>query len=361
MNRLPAWAVRRLVPDGEPSTRLPLPVEVIGLVAAGAILVLIGSGSSSASLSLLTSAAVFGIAATSLGFLWGQSGQVNLGHAAVFGVGAYTAALLSRNGLGFYVTLPLSALAGAIAAGIFAAASLRVSGHYFVILTFALGEVAVTVGNRLTEFTGGLAGLTLVTRFAPFESWGMDRDLGFYLLCVVVLVVALVAIRIAMRSSWGTTLRGIRDNHALARSLGRDDLLHKFLAFLVSGAVAGVGGQFYVYQVQYIAPSMFGVSFGLLLLVMVLLGGRATLLGPAVGAIAYQLLPELTGGEPLVTQMILGVILIVLILFVPDGIVTACGNGLSRIVRRFAGNGEDTARDRPRQDEVAVSRAGGLE
>ena len=108
------------------------------------------TGPTSRSLSLATSVLVFGIAATGLGLMWGQAGQVSVAHAAVMGVGSYTAAVLAgSHGLTFLETLPLSILGGAVAGGIVSLFAFRTTGHYFIILTFAVGEVAVVLATRL--------------------------------------------------------------------------------------------------------------------------------------------------------------------------------------------------------------------
>jgi branched-chain amino acid transport system permease protein len=283
-------------------------------------------------LSLSTSMVVFAIAGTGLGFLWGQSGQLSMAHAAVFGMGAYAANIAHRFfELGFIAALPFSILAGLIAGALVALPSLRTQGHYFVVLTFAVGEFVIVFMKRLDWLTGGLLGTQ--TQPGRQEAFGfrLSNRAEFYTLIVLMGTAMLLIVLAVMRSRWGTTLRGIRENPSLAASLGVNVTLHRILAFAISGAIAALAGQFYLYQVRFIEPNLFNANVSIIFLMVVLLGGKAWLLGPAVGAAFYFYFSELLGLPPVYNQIAFGMLLIVMILTAPDGILSLAQRGLTRL------------------------------
>jgi branched-chain amino acid transport system permease protein len=129
----------------------------------------------------------------------------------------------------------------------------------------------------------------------------------------------LLGLLFVMRSRWGTTLRGIRENAPLAASLGVNVIANRIFAFAISGAIAGLGGQFYLYQVRFIEPSLFTAKASIIFLMIALLGGKSYLLGPAVGSVFYFFVSEWLGFSPIWNQIAFGVLLIVMILAAPNG------------------------------------------
>lgn len=272
-------------------------------------------------MSIATTVVVWAIAASGFGFLWGQSGQLSLAHAAVFGLGAYTAAICAKFWqLGFVAALPLSILVGMFAASLIVLPSLRTQGHYFVILTFAIGEVIAVFEKRLDGITGGSNGILISSAGQEFLGLRLSNRADFYVLAVGCATLVLLFLLLLMRSRWGTTLRGLRENPDLAASLGVNVAVHRLLAFLVSGAIAGLGGQLYLYQVKFIAPMLFTSQASIIFLLVVLLGGKTYLLGPTIGAFVYFFLSHFLGLPPIVNQMVFGAILVVMILLAPDGL-----------------------------------------
>lgn len=282
-------------------------------------------------ISLATSAMVFSIAASGLGFLWGQSGQLSMAHAAVFGLGAYCAAVGSKDfGLSFLEVLPFSIGLGLLAGAVVALPSLRTQGHYFVILTFAIGEVMIVFFKRLEGITGGLIGLSAHPGSQTLAGYRLANRAEYFTLTVLIGTAMLLVLLAVMRSRWGTTLRGIRENPPLAASLGVNVTMHRIFAFAISGAIAGLAGQLYLYQVRFIEPNLFNANVSIIFLMIVLLGGKAFLLGPALGAAFYFFLSEMLGLPPVYNQIAFGVLLVVMILMAPDGIVSL----LLRMTRR---------------------------
>jgi branched-chain amino acid transport system permease protein len=272
-------------------------------------------------LSLATSALVMAIGGSGLGFLWGQSGQLTLAHGAVFGLGAYAAATASKHlGIGFTGALPLSIGVGLLAGLVVALPSLRTRGHYFVILTFAIGEVISVVEMRLEALTGGINGITVLPGAQEFLGLALGRRASYYQVVVLFATAVFLLVCALMRSRWGIVLRAGRENPDLATSLGVSLPVHRLLAFAVSGAIAGLAGHLHLYHVKFIAPELFGSHLSVVFLLVVLLGGKAYLLGPALGAVVYVFLPESIGLSPVRSQIAFGVLLIVMILLAPSGL-----------------------------------------
>lgn len=294
-------------------------VLLLGLAAA----LLPRLGPSGEVMSLATTAAVWALAASGFGFLWGQSGQLSLAHAAVFGIGAYTAAIAAKFWqLGFVAALPLSVLMGMLAASLIVLPSLRTQGHYFVILTFAIGEVIAVFEKRIDWITGGANGILVSPGAQELFGLRLGTRADYYVLVVAITTITLLALLFLVRSRWGTTLRGIRENPDLAASLGVNVTIHRLYAFLISGAIAGLGGQLYLYQVKFIAPMLFTSQASIIFLLVVLLGGKTYLLGPAIGATVYFFLSHFLGLPPIINQMVFGALLVLMILLAPDGLPT---------------------------------------
>ncbi len=292
-----------------------------GLLALGVVGSLLPyAGPSSHVLSLATSAAIFAVAGSGLGFLWGQSGQLSMAHATVFGLGGYAGAVLAKFfGLGLVAALPFSVLVGMAGGALIALPSLRTRGHYFVILTFAIGEVVAVFLRRLDWLTGGQEGISVQPGQQIVFGLRLVNRGEYYTLVVLCGTVVLLALLFVMRSRWGTTLRGIRENAPLAASLGVNVIANRIFAFAISGAIAGLGGQLYLYQVRFIEPNLFTANASIIFLMIVLLGGRGYLLGPAVGSVFYFFVSELLGFSPIWNQIAFGVLLIVMILAAPNG------------------------------------------
>ena len=291
--------------------------------------------SSSFVLSLATTALIYAIAASGLGFLWGQSGQLSLAHAAVFGIGAYTAAICAKQfGLTFAASLPISTGVGLVAGALVALPSLRTSGHYFVILTFAVGEVISVVEMRWESLTGGVNGITTLPGAQTLFGLRLAGRADYYTVVVIFAVVVLLVLCLLMRSRWGILLRSMRENPDLSTSLGINVPINRVIAFALSGAIAGLAGQLYLYHVKSIAPEAFMSNLSIAFLLVVLLGGKNHLLGPAVGAFIYVFLPEYIGLSPVRSQIAFGVILVIMILTAPDGALSLIGRLRERLRAR---------------------------
>lgn len=294
-------------------------------------------------LSLAVSAGINVIALYGLSVLFGQTGILSMGHAALVGVGAYTAAMLLRDfDIGFWGALPFAGLVAAVAAAIVGIPSLRVSGHHFVIMTFAFGQLLTIVLTNGGEFTGAASGISILS---PVTLFGVNMgDLPrFYVMVVGFVALAAVASWAIINSSYGRTLRAIRENEKLAAALGINVGRHKIGAFVVSGVYAGVSGVLLAYFLGHISPQQFASFPSIYLALMVMIGGARLLLGPLAGGVLVAFLPEVLNLDPVESRIVYGVCLIAVILFLPNGLIAGIAELWQRLFGALFGRREPSA------------------
>jgi branched-chain amino acid transport system permease protein len=272
---------------------------------------------------------------------FGQAGIMSLGYAGLMGFGAYTAAILSRNfGLNMWEAMPISALVAALAAGLFGLPSLRISGHHFAITTYVMCEllrIALTNGGK---FTGGASGLDLPP-IGTLLGFKMDKLANTYMLVAAFMFISMLAAYWVANSRYGRTLRSIRENEQLARSIGVNTNMHKVGAFMLSGLFAGVGGDLQAYNFRHISPELYGGATSLYFALMVMLGGPRTIFGPLAGAIIVTFLPEMMRIDPIDSRIAYGLALIAVVMLLPGGVIAAAGRvyqWVMRALRRPAGD-----------------------
>ena len=260
--------------------------------------------------------------------LGGYGGQRSFGHAAFFGTGAYAAAVLQLDfGISPWACLVLAGILGAGAGALVGALSFRygLRGSYFALVTLAFAEVFRIVADSV-PFTGAGVGLQIPLKQTAANFQFPDKA-GFY-----IVILALTALATALAwwiesSRFGAGLVAVRENEDAARALGVDVDRTKLRAIMLSGALSGLAGDFYVQYYLYIDPRIaYGVEVSVAALLVPLIGGVGTVLGPLVGALALRTLNEvsggLTGGAPGLNLMLYGALLIVILAFLPDGLVS---------------------------------------
>jgi branched-chain amino acid transport system permease protein len=259
-----------------------------------------------------------------MGMAWnilgGYTGQVSFGHAAFFGVGAYAAGILYYQlGISAWWGIPVSIFFLTILSLVVGYICLRLRGAYFALATLALGEICRVATENLTAFTQGNMGIMLRER-----TW-VDKTWYFY---VILLLAAgtYILIKAVMESKWGYYFVAIREDQDAAESLGIDTTFYKTISLCLSGVITGIAGAFFMNYMGYIDPGvvfpLYDISITLVMVVMV--GGAATYWGPIVGAVIMVFLAEEIRSIPYIGaahQTIFGVILILIILFLPNGIV----------------------------------------
>src|SRR5690242_7492737 len=285
---------------------------------------------------------IFIIAAMSLNLLLGYTGQLSLGHVAFFGIGAYVSSLVS---LGFEVhLLPnwvvslepkpvwLAMLCGVALAGlsgwVIGRVSFRVRGAYFVIVSISFAEVVRLVAVNWVELTQGPMALNnipaLTLGFAGFEV-SFLRKPAFYLLMLTVAVMCYVMLARPINSRAGRAMIALRENESLAMSLGINVTRYLVVATIISAAMAGMAGALYTHYIRIVDPDIFLFIYTVTMVIMVITGGKGTLAGPVVGGLIFGLMPQLLRGTapPEVQWIIYGVGIILIVFFLPRGIVPA--------------------------------------
>jgi branched-chain amino acid transport system permease protein len=263
---------------------------------------------------------LFAVFALALNVLVGYGGLVSLGHAGLFAVSGYTAALMLQAGYGHAAAIGTAVLATLVASAVFAVLALRATGIGFLMITLALGQILWGIAYRWADLTGGDNGLNIAARPAPFGISLADAA-PFYCATLVVFVVALAAMAAFERSPFGASLRGTRDQARRMTALGYNVWLIRFLAFQFSGFWCSVAGLLYVYNKQFIGPQVASLQASAEVLLMVISGGTATLFGPVAGAALVVVMKYVVSAWVVRWNLVLGVIFVAIISFMPEGLV----------------------------------------
>jgi branched-chain amino acid transport system permease protein len=278
------------------------------------------------------SVAIFGLAATGLAVLYGECGQMSVAHGGIIGLAAYTTIYLLSHGVATGAALVSAPLLGALAALLVGLPSLRLAGHYFVITTFAAAETMTVVATNVNAI-GGSAGISL-----PVNSSIFSHQVALYYISFAGLIVAVMIRQALRRSRAGSQLVAIRENEQLARALGVRTRRLKLVAFAVSGGACGVAGFLLAFANQYVSPADVGSAPGITLVLILVLGGSRSWLGPILGAAIYYALPYIFPLSAVANQFATGIVLVVVILLLPQGLVGSIGSVIAgartRLTRR---------------------------
>jgi len=271
-------------------------------------------------------AGVFVIAVLGLDLIVGYVGQLSLAHAAFFALGAYTSGLLFvRAKWSMWLGLPAAAIATGLIAFVLGSVILRTRGHRFIIITVVFAELMKLVATNWIDLTRGfmgLPGLQIPALVLPgIGAIDIATKGRFYYVVLAAVIVAFVVCRSIVRSSIGRKFVLIRENEPLAESLGISAFRYAMIAFVVGAGLAGAAGSLYAHYVGFVSPDLFNFSYVTIMLIMVILGGKGTLVGPALGAVIFTFLPELLREASHWRMIIFATILIVATLFMPRGIV----------------------------------------
>jgi branched-chain amino acid transport system permease protein len=269
---------------------------------------------------LTTKMLIFALFAMSLDLLLGYAGLASLGHAAFFGVAAYTVALLIlRLGVGSAIALPASLVAAAATGAVFALLALRARGSYFLMITFALSQVVWSIVFGWRTLTNGDDGMPGVPR--PDFGWSLDTPQSYYYFVLALAAVATVVLLAIVKSPFGRALRGIRESETRMQALGYNVWRYQFLAFVLAATFAGLAGTLYAYLNRFVSPDYCYVVQSAEALIMVILGGPGTLIGPAIGAALIVFLEDFVSSITEHWVLVLGVIYVLVTLFAPRGLV----------------------------------------
>jgi branched-chain amino acid transport system permease protein len=279
--------------------------------------------------SLLSLAFVAGLLAASVNLLAGQMHLVSVGHAGIAASASYAVGWATNHGHGLGAQLLLALAATLLVSTVYAVTSMRTSGIFFLMVTLALGMLVFGLAYRLSRVTGGENGLRGIRRPEAFaQTW------QYYYLCLAVLALAVLALWVIQRSPFGLVLRGIRDSESRMSSLGYSVPAYKFSAIMISGLVAGLAGLLAVWHAEFVSPSSAGFLRSALTVIMVILGGVGTWLGPLVGAGVVIWTENVLSTHVERWPTVLGLIFITVVLFAPKGVVGAAQDVISRRRRR---------------------------
>jgi branched-chain amino acid transport system permease protein len=272
--------------------------------------------------------------ASSLNLLVGHGGMTSLGHASFLGVAAYVSAWLGlKMGLGHAFTAPAALLITTLIGMVFGWISLRATGLGFLMLTLALSQVVWGLAYRLVSVTNGDNGLSGLTRPQPF-GWDLDVSNNFYWFCLVVTCVAMFFMTRFIRSPFGASLRGTRDQPRRMNALGYNVWAIRWVTFVASSFFAAVAGLMYVYVHKYIHPSALGVPVSAEALLSVIAGGAGSVYGPAFGALLVVVLKNYASAYIERWNILLGVVFLFIVIFMPAGLTS----GFAALMRRLRGD-----------------------
>ena len=261
--------------------------------------------------------AVFALA---LNVLVGYGGLVSLGHAGLLGMAGYTVGLMLLAGYGHLAAALAAVLVTLATAAVFAVLALRATGIGFLMITLTLGQILWGIAYRWASLTGGDNGINLATRPMPFGV-SLSGPISFYYATLLVFVICIISMVLFIRSPFGASLRGTRDQPRRMNALGYHVWLIRFLAFLFSGFWSAVAGLLFVYYNQFISPQVVGLQTSAEVLLMVISGGTATLLGPIAGAAIVVIMKNVVSAYVERWSLVLGVIFVAIITFMPEGLV----------------------------------------
>jgi branched-chain amino acid transport system permease protein len=303
------------------ATSLPPSWKLSILVTGAALLAVSPPFLNSYWVGLLTEILIFAVLAMSLDILLGYTGLPSLGHAGIFGVAAYAVAVLSTTyNAGFWTTVAGGLLAGTLLSAAFGLLVSHVRDVYFLMITLALGMVLWGLGYRWIPVTGGDNGISGIPSLEAHSGLPVAGPVAFYYVTFAVFLVSLALMGRLVRSPFGFSLRGVRENEARMKSLGFNTWLHCYLSYVISGAFASVAGVMWAYYNGYVSPTYLELTASSELFLMVTLGGPGTLVGSVFGAGAIVLLKNVISGFTERWLFILGAIYIITILAAPQGL-----------------------------------------
>ena len=257
-------------------------------------------------LHLIVTIAIFAIVTLGLDVVFGYTGEVSIGHAALLGIGAYTAAVLSMHfGLGFWPSIPIAIGVTAVFGALLALPALRVTGPYLAMVTLAFGTIIQILINEMTDLTNGPLGVKFNTPLfldlrpyssvLPFLDMSFKRmkEMEFFYVTAAALLLTILVINRVLASHYGRAFEALRDSPIASDCMGVSVYKHKVIAFVLSAALAGLAGVLFAYSEQYIAPNNFTFELSVQFLLGVTLGGRKSRLGPILGAASIVFLPNL--------------------------------------------------------------------
>jgi branched-chain amino acid transport system permease protein len=283
-------------------------------------------------ITILITIVIYAMLAHSLNIITGHAGQISLGHASFFGIGAYTSAMLyAEAGFPFWISVPMAAVAAGVVGALLGIPCLRVRDDFLAITTMGINFVVEAIFLYLPFFGGamGIGGINLPRWF------GREMTKPEYFILILIVFFLLLLLDRRMGRSWiGLAWASIREDEQAAEAMGVDVVRFKVLAFILGSAIAGLAGGFYAHFLTFIMPQNFGFGQSIVILSMVVFGGIGSRWGPIVGAIILGILPEVSRPVMEYRILIYGILLLGMMRFQPGGLLGP-ESILPRIFRRY--------------------------
>jgi len=268
---------------------------------------------------VITTIFMYAVIAQGMNLMSGYMGYLPFGNAMFFGIGAYATAIGMSKGLPFLLVVPLAAITAILFSILLGLPVLRLRGHYFAIATIGMSGAILSVVQNATEITGGAMGTTLpIIDKAPGVVYNY-----FYLAMLALMVISSLSLHFIIKSKFGFGIRSIKANEEAANSMGINTTYHKVIAWAISALFTSIAGALYAYWMSFIGPDeVFDVMIAVNTIVIMLIGGAGSILGPIIGAFIIELLAEVAWSAFLEYHLaVLGIIIIVIVIFVPKGMV----------------------------------------
>jgi branched-chain amino acid transport system permease protein len=263
---------------------------------------------------------LWAVLALALNVLVGWAGLTSLGHAGLFAMAGYAAAMLLARGHGHFVADVAALVVTLVTTAVFAVLALRATGIGFLMITLAIGQILWGIAYRWVTLTNGDNGINVSSRPAPFGI-ALTSASSFYMATLLVFLAAVATMALFARSPFGAALRGTRDQPRRMTALGYNVWMIRFIAILFSGFWSGVAGLLFIYYNQFISPQVVALTTSAEALLMVISGGSGTLLGPIFGAAIVVVMKNVVSAYIERWNLVLGVIFILIISFMPEGLV----------------------------------------
>ena len=295
--------------------------HLIGALAVLALLVAVPPLLKTYGLYLFSTWLVFIIATMGLNLTVGYAGQKSLGHAAFFGIGAYTVAILMKAGFSFWLGLPLAAV-GCFVIGLgLGFPALRVQTIYLAFATLGFNTAVWLVMRNEEWLTGGTFGINNIARPALF-GYSLGGALAYHYFILAVALILGALLWGLLRSPWGKAFMALRDNAIRAESLGVNIQAYTLLSFAIGAVYAGIAGALFASLVEFIEPAPFGVGASIMMYLMVVVGGSGYFFGPVLGSAVGVLLPEWLRFAQGWYLFVFGTAVVLLMLWLPDGLLS---------------------------------------
>jgi len=277
---------------------------------------------------VITTIFMYAVISQGMNLMSGYMGYLPFGNAMFFGIGAYVTAIGMSKGLPFLLVLPIAAITAMLFSVVLGTPILRLRGHYFAIATIGMSGALLSIVQNATEITGGAMGATLpIIDKAPGIVYNY-----FYLAMLALMVAATLSIHLIVKSKFGFGVRSIKANEEAADSMGINTTFYKVTAWAISAFFTSIAGALYAYWMSFIGPDeVFDIMIAVNTIVIMLIGGAGTVLGPIIGAFIIELFAEVAWSTFLEYHLaVLGIMIIIIVMFVPKGVISFITDALKR-------------------------------